>query len=56
VAIVHAAGGSATDLDGSPLDFAHGRELVKNRGMVVSSGGALHEKILEGLVGMTLDG
>ncbi|MBW4437418.1 MAG: hypothetical protein KME04_09810 [Pleurocapsa minor GSE-CHR-MK-17-07R] len=56
VAIVHAAGGAATDLDGSPLDFSHGRVLVKNKGMVVSSGGTLHDKILEALVGFPLDG
>lgn len=49
VAIVHAAGGAATDLDGSPLDFTQGRTLSRNRGMVVSSGGELHERCIEAL-------
>lgn len=47
-AIVHAAGGTVTDLDGSPLDFSHGSILVRNKGMVVSNG-YLHEKVLEAL-------
>ncbi|HYO88426.1 MAG TPA: inositol monophosphatase family protein [Candidatus Limnocylindrales bacterium] len=46
-AIVQAAGGSVTDLDGSMLDFSRGRILSANRGMVVSPGGAFHERLLK---------
>ncbi|MBC8098734.1 MAG: 3'(2'),5'-bisphosphate nucleotidase [Armatimonadetes bacterium] len=48
-ALVYAAGGSVTDIDGSPLDFTHGRLLAKNQGMIVSNG-VLHEQILAGVV------
>lgn len=44
VAIVQAAGGMATDVDGSPLDFSQGH-IVPNRGMLVSNG-AVHEKLV----------
>jgi 3'(2'), 5'-bisphosphate nucleotidase len=45
-ALVFAAGGQATDIDGSPLDFAQGRMLSKNQGMIVSNG-AIHARVLE---------
>lgn len=48
-AIVQAAGGVVTDVDGTLLDFSLGRTLANNRGMVVSSGGELHERVLEAL-------
>lgn len=37
-AVLKAAGGSITDVDGNALDFRHGRGLEKNRGVVASSG------------------
>ncbi len=45
-ALVHAAGGVVTDIDGSPLDFSQGRILSRNRGMIVSNG-RLHDKVVE---------
>ena len=48
-ALVQAAGGSVTDLDGSLLDFSRGPILTANRGMVVTCGGALHERLLEAI-------
>ncbi|MEM9951681.1 MAG: inositol monophosphatase family protein [Chloroflexota bacterium] len=45
VALVLAAGGKATDVNGEPLDFSHGRTLP-NRGMVISNG-QVHERLLE---------
>jgi 3'(2'), 5'-bisphosphate nucleotidase len=45
-ALVQAAGGVVTDLDGSPLDFSHGAALPNNRGMIISSGPA-HDQIVE---------
>lgn len=44
VALVHAAGGKATDVDGSPLVFSDGR-IMPNQGMLVSNG-VLHERIV----------
>lgn len=44
-AIVLAAGGRVTDVDGTPLDFSQGAALP-NRGMVVSNG-RLHDRIIE---------
>jgi 3'(2'), 5'-bisphosphate nucleotidase len=54
-ALVHAAGGSVTDLDGTMLDFSRGRILTANRGMVVSPGGAFHERLLEAIEEIVLD-
>ena len=48
VLIVEEAGGKVTDVTGRPLDFTHGRELIKNRGVVVSNG-LLHDPILDAL-------
>ena len=45
VALVQAAGGVATDLDGSALDFSQG-ETLPNPGMIVSNG-ARHERVVE---------
>jgi 3'(2'), 5'-bisphosphate nucleotidase len=47
-ALVQAAGGMVTDLDGSPLDFSLGMILERNKGMVVSNG-HLHGRILDAL-------
>lgn len=43
--VVQEAGGQVTDLDGKPLDFAHGSSLLQNRG-VVASNGVLHSDAL----------
>lgn len=48
-ALVQAAGGSVTDLDGSMLDFSRGRYLSANRGVLVTTGGAFHERLLKSL-------
>ncbi len=44
-AIVTAAGGMVTDVDGSPLDFTRGANLP-NQGMIVSNGSA-HDRVIE---------
>jgi len=44
VALVHAAGGKATDVDGSPLDFSQGR-ILPNQGMIVSNG-RIHQQVI----------
>ena len=38
VIIVQEAGGTVSDLSGKPLDFAQGRELRQNRGIIVTNG------------------
>lgn len=43
-ALVQAAGGMVTDIDGSPLDFSQGRALA-NRGIVVSNG-RIHARVI----------
>jgi 3'(2'), 5'-bisphosphate nucleotidase len=43
--IVAEAGGAVTDIQGRPLEFHHGRELVANRGVIVTNG-RLHECVL----------
>ena len=45
VLITVEAGGTVTDVDGQPLDFTQGRELTRNRGVIVTSG-AMHEEVL----------
>lgn len=46
VAIVTAAGGIVTDLDGSALDFSLGKTLAKNKGMIVANP-YIHASLLE---------
>lgn len=46
--IVEEAGGRVTDAAGRPLDFAGGRAMSGNRGVVVSNG-ELHERVLAAL-------
>ncbi len=46
--LVEEAGGKVTDVDGRPLDFTLGRELVANRG-VVATNGPLHNQVLAAL-------
>jgi 3'(2'), 5'-bisphosphate nucleotidase len=48
--IVEEAGGRVTDAEGRPLDFAGGRAMTGNRG-VVASNGELHERVLAALAG-----
>ena len=45
VALVQAAGGLATDLDGGPLDFSRG-ESMPNAGMIISNG-QQHARLVE---------
>ncbi|GAB4512824.1 MAG: 3'(2'),5'-bisphosphate nucleotidase [Anaerolineae bacterium] len=44
-ALVEAAGGKVTDVDGSPLDYSEGSAL-KNHGIIVSNG-LMHDHIIE---------
>lgn len=44
VALVLAAGGKATDVDGSPIDFSQGK-ILPNKGMLVSNG-KFHDKLV----------
>lgn len=46
VALLQAAGGVVTDLDGSLLDFSTGARMTANKGMVGTNGGA-HDRVLE---------
>lgn len=48
VALVQAAGGVVTDIDGSALDFSTGAILSNNMGMVVTNG-LIHDRVLEGV-------
>jgi 3'(2'), 5'-bisphosphate nucleotidase len=43
---VEEAGGRVSDVDGAELDFLRGRTLAANRGVVATSGGALHDRVL----------
>ncbi len=43
-ALVQAAGGRVTDIDGSPLDFSEGRAL-RNKGIIVSNG-RIHDRVV----------
>lgn len=47
-ALILAGGGMATDVDGSPLDFASGATMARTRGMVVTNG-VIHQRVLDGL-------
>lgn len=53
-ALVEAAGGIVTDVDGTPLDYSHGAILERNRGMVVANA-ALHPRVLEAIAAIGLD-
>jgi 3'(2'), 5'-bisphosphate nucleotidase len=46
--IVEEAGGRVTDMYGQPLDFASGRKMLHNRGVIVSNG-LLHTAVIEAL-------
>jgi 3'(2'), 5'-bisphosphate nucleotidase len=47
-AVVEAAGGRVSDLDGRPLDFSLGARLDANRGVLVTNG-RIHDLVLEAL-------
>ncbi len=46
--LVEEAGGTVTDIMGRPLEFHHGRELLANKGVVVSNG-RFHQAVLEAI-------
>ncbi|MDZ4769886.1 MAG: inositol monophosphatase family protein [Chloroflexota bacterium] len=46
VALLHAAGGVVTDLDGSLLDFTTGARMTANQGMVATNG-VKHDTVLD---------
>ena len=50
-AVVEAAGGRVSDLDGRPLDFTRGTRLEGNRG-VLASNGHIHGPVLEALAAL----
>lgn len=47
-ALLRAAGGMATDLDGSPLDFTRGRLLAANSGVLMTNG-HIHEQVVRAI-------
>jgi len=47
--IITEAGGLVTDVDGRPLDFSLGRELLSNRGVAASASAQLHDRVLHAL-------
>jgi 3'(2'), 5'-bisphosphate nucleotidase len=49
--IVAEAGGSVSDIHGKPLEFHHGRELIANRGVIVTNG-PLHDRVLDAIRGL----
>jgi 3'(2'), 5'-bisphosphate nucleotidase len=46
--VVEAAGGTVTDMHGTPLDFTHGRLLEANTG-VVATNGPFHDEVIDAL-------
>jgi 3'(2'), 5'-bisphosphate nucleotidase len=48
VLIATEAGGTATDIHGRPLEFQHGRELIANRGVIVSNG-KMHDRVIQAI-------
>lgn len=49
LAVIEAAGGRVSDLNGNPLDFSQGETLLKNRG-VIATNGKLHHPTLAALL------
>ena len=49
VIVCEEAGGRVSDVDGKPLDFTRGSRLEDNRGILATSGGRVHEVVLEAL-------
>ena len=52
-ALVEAAGGRVSDVDGSPLDFSQGLSLA-NRGIIVSNG-AIHDRVVAAVMQVLQD-
>ena len=46
--VVEAAGGTVTDMHGTPLDFTHGHLLEANTG-VVATNGSFHDEVIDAL-------
>jgi 3'(2'), 5'-bisphosphate nucleotidase len=46
--VVQEAGGKVTDIYGKPLDFSLGRQLVNNRGAVVTNG-HIHDSVIDAI-------
>jgi len=46
--VVEAAGGTVTDMHGTPLDFTHGRLLEANTG-IVATNGPFHDEVIDAL-------
>lgn len=46
--VVEAAGGTVTDIHGTPLDFTHGHLLEQNTG-IVATNGPLHDEVIDAL-------
>jgi len=55
VAVIEAAGGQVSDLNGKPLDFGRGEALEGNRG-VLATNGFLHGAVLEAVRATTPEG
>jgi 3'(2'), 5'-bisphosphate nucleotidase len=53
-ALVEAAGGVVSDVDGSPLDFSHGRTLA-NQGIIVSNG-HIHARVIQAVQKVLAEG
>ena len=51
--VVEEAGGRVTDVRGNALDFAHGRKLENNAG-VIATNGPIHDRVIE-VVGQYID-
>jgi 3'(2'), 5'-bisphosphate nucleotidase len=47
--VVEEAGGRVSDVDGAALDFRRGRTLAANHGVVATSGGSLHDLVIEAI-------
>lgn len=54
--IVTEAGGRVTDMDDRPIDFAAGRQLERNRGVVATSDAAVHEAVLRAVAEVVNNG
>jgi len=52
--VVEAAGGTVTDMHGTPLDFTHGRRLEENTG-VVATNGPFHDEVIDALAAAEAD-
>ncbi len=53
VIVCEEAGGCVSDMDGKLLDFSRGKRLEDNRGVLATSGGAVHEAMLRALAALS---